>query len=418
MFGVRVEPVPVIRSAYSGLLVPSTPPTPAPLADQFPLGGLVTVPELERDFHGSLARVRASEPVSWVPALGGWLVTGRDLVVSVLRDPKRFTVDDPRFSTQRVIGPSMLSLDGADHTRHRDPFEQAFRRGDPVALRERMATTARLLIDVFADNQRADLRTQLAAPLAVAVMVDSLGLVGVSDGELLSWYAAIVASTVGTSLGAVPSEDGVRAMESLRAAVKQSISESELLHTAGQSLSIDELVSNVAVLLFGGVETSEAMTANAFVHLFEQPELIGVLRADPSLVARFVEESVRIEPAAGQLDRYATSDVTLGSVSIRAGDFVICSVAGANRDPQVFARPDRFLLERDNAKANLSFAQGPHACLATHVAKAETEAALRAVISLLPNVRWANDASAARISGVVFRKADAVPVMWGPAPIH
>ena len=66
------------------------------------------------------------EPVSWVPALDGWLVTRRDLCIEVMRDAPRFTVDDARFSTGRVVGPSMLSLDGDEHRRHRDPFARAF----------------------------------------------------------------------------------------------------------------------------------------------------------------------------------------------------------------------------------------------------------------------------------------------------
>ena len=67
-------------------------------------------------------RLREAEPVSWVPALDGWLVTRRDLCVEVMRDADTFTVDDPRFSTAQVVGPSMLSLDGEEHRRHRDPL--------------------------------------------------------------------------------------------------------------------------------------------------------------------------------------------------------------------------------------------------------------------------------------------------------
>ena len=71
--------------------------------------------------------------MSWVPALDGWLVTRRDLCIEVMRDAERFTVDDPRFSTAQVVGPSMLSLDGAEHRRHRDPFAAAFRRPEVMA---------------------------------------------------------------------------------------------------------------------------------------------------------------------------------------------------------------------------------------------------------------------------------------------
>ena len=105
----------------------------------FPLGATVTLEQLEHDPHPVLARLRASEPVSWLPVLDGWLVTRHDLAVAVMRDADTFTVDDPRFSTAQVVGPSMLSLDGEDHARHRAPFAAPFR---PRAVSERFADPA------------------------------------------------------------------------------------------------------------------------------------------------------------------------------------------------------------------------------------------------------------------------------------
>jgi hypothetical protein len=72
----------------------------------FPLGAAVTLADLDHDPHPWLARLRDTEPVSWLPALHGWLVTRHDLAIAVMRDSAAFTVDDPRFSTARVVGPS------------------------------------------------------------------------------------------------------------------------------------------------------------------------------------------------------------------------------------------------------------------------------------------------------------------------
>src|SRR3954452_18583236 len=158
-----------------------------------PLGAAATLDELEDDPYPLLARLRAAEPVSWLPALGGWLVTRYDLAVRVMRDPTNFTVDDPRFSTARVVGPSMLSLDGADHTRHREPFAHPFR---PARVRDRFArfidAETDRLISVFQADGRAVLRRQFAGPLAVGVMAEALGLRDIDAEEVLSWYAAIV----------------------------------------------------------------------------------------------------------------------------------------------------------------------------------------------------------------------------------
>ena len=369
-----------------------------------------TTADLTADFHGTVARLRAAGPVAWISDVRGWMVTSRELVVAVLRDSDAFTVDDPRFSTQQVIGPSMLSLDGPEHIRHRASFESAFRRGDPATLRARMTATANRLVDTFAHLGSSDLRVSLAAPLAVSVMLDALGLVDVDERELLSWYALIVDAAARTSLGEERAATASGAMASLRVAVERSVGASALLREASTVLSIDEIVSNVAVLLFGGVETGEAMTANAFVHLLTVPGLLARISDTPELIPSLVEESVRIEPAAAQLDRYATGDVVLGTTQIRRGEFVMCSVAGANRDPAFFDRPNEFNLDRNNARAHISFAQGPHACLATHVAKAETEAAIGSVLRALDNLRWSG--APPELAGVVFRKAVSVPVSW------
>jgi len=104
--------------------------------DEFPHGAAVTLEQLENDPHPVLARLREREPVSWLPALDGWLVTRYDLAVRVMRDAETFTVDDPPFSTAQVVGPSMLSLDGEAHARHHEPFVTPFR---PRAVRERFA---------------------------------------------------------------------------------------------------------------------------------------------------------------------------------------------------------------------------------------------------------------------------------------
>src|SRR5690348_14680908 len=93
----------------------------------FPVGAAATLQELEADSPPLLARLREREPVSWLPELAAWVVTRRDLALEVMRDDETFTVDDPRFSTGQVVGRSMLTTDGAEHSRHRDPFARRFR---------------------------------------------------------------------------------------------------------------------------------------------------------------------------------------------------------------------------------------------------------------------------------------------------
>lgn len=384
----------------------------------FPLGAAVTIEELERDPHPVLARLREREPVSWVPALGAWFVTRRELALRVMRDPNGYTVDDPRFSTAQVLGPSMLSLDGAEHGRHRAPFARPFRLG---AVTTRFAalveSEADRLIGLVQPGRTADLRADLAGPLSVEVMVQALGLEATDPAEALGWYAAIVAEVTAITAGAQPDGSGKEALASLRASVGRALdrgaTSSLVAVAAGEAggLSRQQVASNAAVLLFGGIETTEAMIANAFLHLLSNDAGRALVEADPKLLAGAVEESLRLEPAAAVVDRYATRDTELAGARIRQGDLVTVSLAGANRDPEVFTDPDRFDVQRQNAHLHVGFAHGPHVCLGMHLARLETRVALRRALAGLPGLRLDPERpSAAR--GLVFRKPPTLWAVW------
>ncbi|HZU57678.1 MAG TPA: cytochrome P450 [Actinocrinis sp.] len=388
----------------------------SPRADRFPVGAAATVAELEQDPHPLLARLRAHEPVSWLPALGGWLVTRRDLAVAVMRDAETFTVDDPRFSTARVVGPSMLSLDGPVHTRHRTPFAERFRPRDVEArLAAFIEQEAARLVDALRPAGAGELRRGMAGPLAVAVVAESLGLLGTDPATVLGWYDAIVGAVNDISAGLEPRPGGAEAVARLSASVHATVRAGDpeaLLVAAGAGLELPEVVSNAAVMMFGGIETTEAMIANAVLHLLAHPDQLALVRADPGLVADAVEESVRLEPAAAVVDRYATRDVELAGAPIGAGDLVTVSIAGANRDPRVFAEPDRFDLRRPNARLHLGFAQGPHFCLGAHAARLETRVAVSTLLRELPGLRLDPDRPPAAPRGLVFRKPESLYVRW------
>jgi cytochrome P450 len=360
----------------------------------------VTLAELEGNPHRLLARLREREPVAFVPVLDGWLVTGYDPAVRAMRDAETFTVDDPRFSTAQVVGPSMLSLDGEAHATHRAAFADPFR---PVAVREgfadRVAAESETLIDTFASAGRVELRRSFAGPLAAATITHALGLGGDEVGDVLTWYDAIVAAVTDITAGRPLPRTGAAAFEQLRARLRLGIA------ARGRSgLSADELVSNAAVLLFGGIETTEGMIANAALALLEHPETRALELG--------IEESLRLEPAAAMVDRYATADTRLGEAKIGRGDLVHISITGANRDPAVFADPDEFDPGRANVRRHLAFAQGPHVCLGVHLARLEARVGLSALLRRLPGLRL-DPARPAAVRGLVFRKPPELHVVWG-----
>jgi cytochrome P450 len=369
-----------------------------------------------------------------VPVLGAWLITGYDLALEVLRDTRTFTVDDPRFSTAKVVGPSMLSLDGAQHVRHRGPFTRPFR-GDEVRARLAAFTRAEAerLVSAIRPAGEAELRRAVAAPLAVAVMAEALGLAETDPAQILTWYDGIVAAVQAEAAlqaeAAVQAEaalqaeahnesTGTTAFAGLAASLHKVIAapgrHSLLAEAAGAGpLTETEVISNAAVLMFGGIETTEGMIANVMLHLLAHPGELTLVYADEALISAAVEESLRLEPAAAVVDRYATRDVRLAGQQIRAGDQVTVSIAAANRDPEIFAAPDRFQVRRPNAAKHLAFAHGPHFCLGAHLARLEAGTAVQAMLGGLPGLRLdPRHPSAPR--GLVFRKPPDLRACWTP----
>ncbi len=365
-----------------------------------------------------LARLREREPVSWLPALEGWLVTRHELVLQAMRDPATFTVDDPRFSTARVIGPSMLSLDGPEHARHRAPFVEPFRAG---AVRDQFAEATRReasrLLDALEPLGAAELRRGFAGPLAAAIVARTLGLHSGEVPSVLGFYDAIVAAVTEITAGTGSGEGGREAFAELRQRLEVVIRSGDrrwlpaaIAETS--DLSLEQIVSNAAVLLFGGIETTEGMIANAILALLEHPELSARVRSDARLLGAAIDESLRLEPAAAVVDRYATAETSLDGVGIAAGDLVRLSISAANRDPTIFTDPDRFDPTRANIRRHLAFAHGPHVCLGVHLARLEARAALAELLDRLPDLRL-DPRHPARVRGLVFRKPQALPVLWG-----
>ncbi len=178
------------------------------------------------------------------------------------------------------------------------------------------------------------------------------------------------------------------------------------------TLAEHELISNAAVLLFGGIETTEGMIANAVLQLLERPDQLAHVRSEPTLLDAAIEESLRLEPAAAVIDRYSTRDIRLGGAAIRRGELVRLSIAAANRDPDAFADPDRFDLHRRSARGHLAFAQGPHVCLGVHLARLEARVGLAALLARLPRLRL-DPGRPSEVRGLVFRKPVALNVLWG-----
>lgn len=367
--------------------------------------GLRTIPALhllQNRYSGAVA-----DSIWWRDDLGGWETQTRQSAIDVMRDAELFTVDDPRFTTGQVIGRSMLSTDGPEHIAQRQPFVSPFDRSVTREVhRPQMRSLAHALVTSIRHLGRVDLRAVLTGPLATAAIVTALGM-KTSVVQMRSWYQAIVESIDELSQGQVPAPSD--AVTDLGVAIEEAAADpTTMLH----AIDGPNLVANTMVVLFGAIETGDGMIANLLWHLLTNPMAMDQIREDGAL-GRALEESLRLEPAAGRVDRFATRDVSVGGVDIKQGDLVVVSLRHANRDPEVFQDPDTFKLDRPNARRHVSFAVGPHACLGAHFARAEATEAVAAVLAL-PGLSLVSDDSP---SGLIFRKPESLTVTWRVARV-
>lgn len=368
------------------------------------------------EMHAVLAGLRLRAPVAWIESAQGWLVTSHDLAGRIMRDAELFTVADPRFSTTRVIGPSMVSLDGPQHLRQRESFAEQLR---PRNVQDHAAAvtaaTADALLASFRSRGAAEIRHEFAGPVVGAVTVSILGLTEVPPASLMAWCTAIDEEVEYLTLGAPARARTSVALRSLRACVARALdhprSDSILQAVAaGSDLDRDELLANAVFLALASINP-EAAILNTLFHLLRQPDQLELVRADPDLLRGAIAESQRLEPATAFVDRYATADVSLGGCEVRRGDLVRISICAANRDSSVFADPDRFDSRRANVRSQLTFATGPHMCIGIHLTRLEATIALDRLVRGLPGLRL-DPGYEEQPQGLIFRKPAALHLRW------
>ncbi len=263
-----------------------------------------------------------------------------------------------------------------------------------------------------------------------------LGLAGTDPAVLLAWYDAIVAGVSALTAANAPADGGsvvsraaggngqvpaaaAAAFGELRASLVAAIERpgaSSLLAVAAQTagLAVGEVVSNAAVMLFGGIETTEGMICNAVRHLLASPDQVHDLNADRSLLDGAVDESLRLEPAAAVVDRYATASARLGEADIPAATWSSSRWPGPtgtrpcsrNRTGSTSAGPTRGRTWASRwARTSASAPSWPGWRRAPPIT---------ALLDRLPGLRLDPEQLAAP-RGLVFRKPPALHVRWDPS---
>lgn len=387
-------------------------------ASRFPIGATLTVEQLSANPYPIFVRLREREPVTWAPALGQWLVTSRDIAMEVLRDHDRYRTDDPHSPIRDTFGAQMLSTEGDDQRRYKSACAPPFNARAAESSRPLVESIVARSVDRLTPGASADLRTDFAAPIALEVIARVIGLPDTLDEQLRRWYGTFADALMNYERDASTRTRAHAAVRAFRAAIAPRLAapdehEASLLASLARAhprlLDDTEIGSNALIVLFGGIETTEGLIANALWALFTHPEAFDQARASDEALERAIEESLRWEPAVQTCTRYAARACTLHGAEIAPGAVVQCMIGAMNRDPAHYANPDCFDPWRQESLGHAAFGFGRHFCLGAALAKVEARVALRRLFDAFPAMRFDRGASRPPM-GHEFRKAGCVAV--------
>jgi cytochrome P450 len=390
---------------------------------RFPIGGAITLEELEGYESGILAQrvLREREPVTWFDEVQAWLVTSRRLVDEVVGAHERFIVYAERSFNRAVLGDHMLSRDGDDHHRLRAPYDPSLRlRAVREHYTDLISDLADGLIAPLRYGQAAELRSTYANPLAITVSGRALGLAFEDIGEVSEAYdvfASKLCDYSGVLRDIVPTRAALddliyRNIERIRHQPDSSIISSVLTAETPELRHSDEqIVANVRILLFGAIETVTSIILSTSWALLSHPRQLAEALADPGLFVGAVNEALRWISPVGHTERWAAMDTQLGGIPIRRGEMLFPSLAAANRDPEFFPDPDTFNIHRANARNHAAFGRGEHHCIGLNLGNLEAQIAVQRLFSQLTNLRLDPDRPSAP-TGFGFRSPRQMHVRW------
>jgi cytochrome P450 len=332
---------------------------------------MTTLAELDADPYPTYARLRAVEPVAWLPEAGQWLVTDWHDVLSALSDPDRFA---------------------GDHVDVHDVFRRAY---DHEQLAEQIDAIARPVARKAADDiftsGRADLAAEYFEPVAAVAEATLLGIGAGGADTLRRWGNALAART--NNFGRNPAIDtgAVTAMaeDAAVAVVVERLRKRPDGSVVARMVQAGADVLPVLKQLAVGVLQPGWLAGWTLLALWADHEQLADVTANRGLLGAAVYEGLRWAAPVGAVGRRATRPLSLGGKEIATGDRLALAIASANRDGAVFDDPDRFDVHRP-LRPHLGFGAGPHHCPAHPLVTAVAGAALDVLFERMPDVRPAS----------------------------
>ncbi|MET9956118.1 cytochrome P450 [Streptomyces sp. NPDC006339] len=373
------------------------------------------------DPSAELLDARRHGPISRYTHPGGkpgWLITGYDMVRSVLADPRFSSRKDLMNVVDFELPPAppgeFLLMDDPEHSRYRKPLVGKFTVRRMRMLTERIEQITADCLDAMEETgPPTDLVTAFAKPIPTIVICEILGVPYEDRASFQEQIDAFMG-------GEVSDEELIAAytatqeyLAQLVAAKRAHPTDDVLSELTDSDLTDEELKGISLILLAAGFDTTANMLSLGTFALLQHPEQLAALRADPALTDGAVEELLRYLSVAKTFHRTALEDVELGGQTIKAGTTVVLSYNTANRDPDRFPDPHTLDLRRQSS-GHLAFSHGIHQCLGQQLARVEMRVAFRALVDRFPTLRLAVPAAevALRPETADIFGVKSLPVTW------
>jgi len=375
---------------------------------------LIVTSEFVANPYPILRLMREEAPVYWSDAIGGWILTRYDDILTSFKDTVHFSNENrlgkavaylseekrakyPAFEAHFATK-SLLHSDPPDHTRMRSLIAREFNAKVVEQMKPAIQKTVDCLIDTVIEKGHFDVVTDLAAPLPISVIAEILG-VPPSDRHLFKIWTDNILAFQGVNK---PSEEDLlraeKAISEIRPYIREMVLErrrephqdliGKFVTAEAETglISETELVSTLVTLFVAGQETTLSFIANSMYSILSHLDQLETLKQDPSLLLSALEESLRFESPVSRQPRLLKEDIELNGKHLRKGEMVFQMLNAANRDPAVFPDPDKFDVRRQNNR-HIAFGHGIHFCVGALLARAEAPIAIGTVIRRLPNLR-------------------------------
>ena len=387
------------------------------------------------DPYGYFGWLRETDPVHWNELFGAWIVTSHRDVSLVARDHARFSADYTYMGQYALHPPvpeaDLAELDFINQTcrpfSHRTrpehlPMRQATHlRFTPRAVerwRPRVRARAQELVEECREEGAMDVKAHLASPLTVATIAWLLGvserdvkrLTELNDTFMSPGFATDRLRRQGTAWREIRDYFAPLVVAREKEPKDDVISAFADAKTRGV-FTLDECVANLNEFVLGGYKTTANWICNGLHAFLRNPSQWSLLRSDPEALCKpAIEECLRFEPTSKFSMRVCTQDVELGGKSLTASQIVYFVMSSANRDPRVFADPDRFDITR-TPNPHLTFSAGIHHCLGAAFTRLEGQEVFRVLVETFQELDLAND-EIEYPPNLSHREIDALQIRW------